>query len=381
MTTCIQCGAQREKPAPPRLPTGWKRSDEVIYCSGCWRSRFVLRAITVPVASPLDCTWVELRNTLSEMWRTTTHACNWMLTQLYAQDMQRDREDKLSPMKHTYLYPELRARFPQLPPRTAAALEHSVQARYRSARYQLIWTCGISLPTYRYPTPYPTPNQAWSLEVDGQASIVNLRIGENRIRLRLKGGIRFRRQRRALEQVAEGSATRGELAIYQRGTDIMVKMVAWLPRDDLVERERGQRTDILYVRTDTERFVVAVSVRNEELWQYHGDHIARWSAEHRAQLQRWLDDTKAEHRPIPPFSDRRERAAQKYRNRMESAAHQIAIMISGYARRRKFAVVQYDDSITTFCPQFPWFRLRELIREKLDAAGIGFEHLTKAINK
>ena len=67
-------------------------------------------------------------------------------------------------------------------------------------------------------------------------------------------------------------------------------------------------------------------------------------------------------------------AANKYRNRMSSAAHQIAVMIAGYAQRRKFAAVRYDDSMTDFCTGFPWFRLRELVTEKLDAAGIAFEH-------
>ena len=352
-----------------------------MYCDGCWRSRCVLRAITVPVASPLDCDWKELRLRLREMWASTTQASNWMLTELYARDVRRTTEEKMPAMARVYLYPETRQRFPALPAQTCAALEQAVQAKYRAVRYKLIWTAEVSLPTHRYPTPFPIPNQGWGVEIENECPVVSLRIGDTRLRLRLRGGARFRRQRAAIEQMADGSATRGEIAIYQQGEDIMVKMVAWLPRDAMARRQRDQRTGTLVVRTDPERMIVALNMKDEKLWEYHGDHILRWSVEHRAQLQRWADDTKAEHRPVPPFAERREQAAKKYRHRMQSAAHQLAAMIAGYAARRKFAGVKYDDGQQDYCPQFPWFRLRELIAEKLDAAGIEFEHAPSAPKK
>jgi len=36
---------------------------------------------------------------------------------------------------------------------------------------------------------------------------------------------------------------------------------------------------------------------------------------------------------------------------------------------------RWDDSDQSFAPQFPWFRLRELIREKADQLGIAFEQI------
>ena len=112
------------------------------------------------------------------------------------------------------------------------------------------------------------------------------------------------------------------------------------------------------MRTDSERMIVALNAKDEKLWEYHGDHVRRWSAQHLALLQRWSDDSKAEHRPVPPFAERRQAAAVKYRHRMQSAAHEIAAMVAGYAARRKFATVRYDDSVTDFCPQFPRFARR-----------------------
>ena len=49
-------------------------------------------------------------------------------------------------------------------------------------------------------------------------------------------------------------------------------------------------------------------------------------------------------------------------------------MVAGYAQRRRFSAVEYCDTEQSFCPQFPWFRLRELIREKCDKVEVEFEH-------
>jgi hypothetical protein len=46
------------------------------------------------------------------------------------------------------------------------------------------------------------------------------------------------------------------------------------------------------------------------------------------QLQRWADDSRAEHRPDVPFAQRREDAA-RHHNRVDSACHQIAAHASG----------------------------------------------------
>ena len=91
-------------------------------------------------------------------------------------------------------------------------------------------------------------------------------------------------------------------------------------------------------------------------------------------LQRLRDDQKYEQRPVPSFADRREAAVRKYRSRMNSATHEIAAQLAGYASRRHFASVRYDDSDHSYLGDgFPWYRLRALIAEKLDAQGIALE--------
>jgi hypothetical protein len=369
---CRRCGVSRDD-LGKRLPRGWKRQSEFVYCATCWNSLYLLRAITVPVASPLDCGWKELRAMLHEMWVASTQASNWLITELYARDVRRGDQTQMPPMPKVYLYPEARERFPALPPRAIAALIQKVGRTYRAKRYETIWTCAASLPTYRYPAPFSTPSQAWSIQEEGTAPVVSVRIGSRDVRLRLKSGARYSRQMDSVSKIVSGEAFQSELSIYQRSNNIVCKFLAWLPRATVQEH----RSRVLTVQTSTHALIVAFTVEDEQIWTYNGDQLRRWQAEHRAQLQRWAEDSKAEHQPVPPFAERRTNAARKYRDRMATACHTIASLVVNYAVRRQFAAVHYDDSERSYCEQFPWFELKLKIAEKCDAAGLHFEHVSK----
>jgi len=371
---CSVCGAVKDT-KNERLPKTWKRSNDGIYCGKCWRERMLLRAVALPVVEIIDGTWDEFRKVLHVAWAETTQATNWMMTELYSGDVRRQKDQsKLPAMERRYLYPQARTRFPELPPVTVAALEQAVQAKYRAARYEIIWTCGRSLPTARYPQPLPLPNQAWSVAMDGERPVVSVRVGNRRWSLRLRGGPRYRRQLAAIRLLAADMVEQGQMDLYEQTIDgkkaVMCKMVAWLPR---LER-RPDAEGTLMVRTAEHSLLVAVNAKDEKLWTYHGDHLLRWSAEHRDRLQRWADDSKFEQRPVPSFAERREAAVHKYRDRMSSAVREIAASLASYAHRRKFAAVHYDDSDTSYCAGFPWYALRTRIETKLNELGITFEH-------
>src|SRR5205814_6602877 len=89
--------------------------ETIVYCPECWAKRYLLRAVSMPVASPYGCTWDELRADLKLMWRETTRASNWLMTRLYSSDVRRNGEPKMPPMPKLYLYPALRQVFPALP--------------------------------------------------------------------------------------------------------------------------------------------------------------------------------------------------------------------------------------------------------------------------
>jgi hypothetical protein len=293
------------------------------------------------------------------------------MTECYARDVRRKPdEQKMPPMPRVYLYPELRTEFPGLSSNAVASLEQACQRKYRAMRYQIVWTASAALPTYRYPTPYPIPAQAWTIAIEQERPIVSLALphgDEKRMRVRLKGGPQFRRQTGQIKSIVAGEAVRGEAAVYQAGDALMVKLVAWLPRDMQAKERAGQLT----VRTAKNCLLVAVNAKDEALWRYNGDHLRRWIAEHRKQLQRWSEDAKYENRPVPTFAERRAAAARKFRHRMNSATHEIAAQLAGYAARRRFAAVAYDDTERSYV-DLQWFRLRAMIEEKLNERGIEF---------
>jgi hypothetical protein len=172
-----------------------------------------------------------LRDDVAGMWRETTAAANWMMTEFYTRDVRRaPGDDKMPPMPRVYLYPEARLRFPDLPPQSISALEQSVQRKYRAARYEVIWTCGASLPKARYPQPYPIHVQSWDVRFDdGGRPILRMRLGEGVKwwEVRLKGGSQFRRQLAGLRSMAE----RGELDVYKNHDgEILCKLVGWIRR-------------------------------------------------------------------------------------------------------------------------------------------------------
>ena len=76
---------------------------------------------------------------------------------------------------------------------------------------------------------------------------------------------------------------------------------------------------------------------------------------------------------MPPFATRRLNAVRKLRARLDSATHEIAAQLAGYAERRHYAAVSYDDREKSYCEQFPWFELRRKVTEKLDQRVIRLE--------
>lgn len=291
------------------------------------------------------------------------------MTELYTRDFRRLHDQRMPPMPYVYLYPEIRARYPELPPRSVVSVERSCQLRYRAKRYAVSWVASETLPMYRYPTPFPVPSQDWYTELDNGRLIVNIRIASERFRLRLRGGRDFQRQFRALELIHSEDAVRGEVAIYKRRNMLMLRIVAWFPIDRSVSKREG----VLFVKTDPESLLVGASANGHTIWQYAGDHVRRWVAAHRHQLQRWNVDSRHERGRAPSFAARRTAATEKFRDRMNTAIHQITASLVHFAEAKSFATVCYDDARKTYCEQFPWMRLRSVLAEKLRDVGIGIE--------
>jgi hypothetical protein len=276
------------------------------------------------VASPLDCSWDQLRKALRTMWAQTTAASNWMMTNCTRATCvvgakRRCRRWRACTSTRRRVRVSLACHH-RLWPASSRVSSGSIER----CGTRVVWTAAASLPTHRYPTPFPVPSQGWHATIEADQAIVSMRIGDDRYRLRLKRGPQFRRQIAAFRQIVEGDAVAGELAIYDRD-GVMVKMAVWLPRAE----DKGPRADVLTVQTGKDNLLVPVNSKDEALWRYNGDHLRRWAAEHRKQLQRWSEDQKYEQRPVAAFAHRREAASRKFRDRMNSATHEIAALLAG----------------------------------------------------
>lgn len=369
---CSDCGKTKEANRPPM---GWKHVGAEYYCRDCWCKRCVLRAITVPVVEPMNGIWKDLRAELSDMWRATTQASNWMMTEMYTRDTRRNGQEKMPAMERQYLYPEVRGKWPELPPQSVCSLEQAVQRKYRARRFDTIWTCDSSLPTFRYPQPFPVHNQSWSVAFgSGNRPIITARIGDRYWDLRLKGGSRYRRQLAAVRQMANGAATRGEAAFYRVGEfpdqKIMCKMVAWLPRTKPIADLDGT----LFVRTGDDCLLRALDIKGNRVWIENADHVRRWVAEYRRTMQRLREDRKLEQRPVPKFKHHQDEIVQKQRHRIDSTVKEVAHHLTEFALRRKYAAIQYNDDNKGFAESFPYFAMRERIKTNLNEYGIRFEH-------
>lgn len=403
-TTCGKTATSKETPnGETRLPRGWKRIDSAVRCTDCVRAAYVLRAVELPVAKPMDSTWAEFRELIRGQWQETSRCATWMMRELYARDTMRDQQPKQPPMPRIYLYPEARERFPAIAPTSVSALEHLVQAKYRAARRKLVWTLEQQLPTLRYPQPLLIPAASWKIELSDDARkdmLLSVRMQGQWHQLRLRGGGQFRRQRKDVEAIIAGDAIKGELAILRKaayGTDragrngqqssahgvergdfgqrvqydVIAKIVGRFPRSEAPPR-RGQ----LRVRSDSDSMLLALNIKDERLWVVNADHVRRWAIEHARRLQRWGDDSKAELRPDVPFGQRRHNAAIKYRDRIHTFCQQTAASLVGYAVRRKFATVVYDDSDRSYLDRFDWSGLKSAIRTKCEAEGLEFVEKT-----
>lgn len=382
---CSYCSKERKTKADKRggikLPVGWKREADAVVCKECWQQRYVLRALTFQVASPQlpedeegaegdseprPSVWKEFEAALRPLWAETTEASNWMMTQLYVRDVRREGHPKLPSMPPAYLYPEARILFPSLPPATVASLEQAIQRKYRSKRWDVLWVHKASLPTLRYPQPYPVPNQAWRYWItDQNQPMVDVRIGDRRWTLRLKSGPRYFRQMSGLRRMTE----RGELAIYKAhdGT-MLVKLVGWLKRE---EKKVKANEAALIVRTGSDHLLAALDAKNERLWVENCDQVGRWIGEHRKQLQRWSEDQKAEQRPVASFAARRREAVDKYHRRMHTVIQEVAAHVANLAVRRHYSKVIYNDKERWF-DLFPYAALEDRLKTNLDEKQIEF---------
>lgn len=366
----------------PKLPKGWKWRGEKVYSAAAWQSLYCLRAITVPVVSPvvehagpeeLRAAWGVLNEQLKDAWQHSTEAANWAVKYLWSHDATRQADAAKCPkMQPIYLY-ALRdwTGWSQ----SAGAVLRTVESQYRKKRYEIVWTGSAGVPNVRYPYPYPIHNASWGLgQMPGGQMIFDCRLPLGRVSVRVRTKDKSRARMADLMHLAKNPDLRGEAALIRKtdGT-IMVKMVGWFPKT--IREQNGE----LLVKTSQTHLITLFNEREERLMVFNGDWIKQKVAGHAAMLERWSDDQKLESR-IPKRRGRKTQedmkaACLKMNNRLKSFVDETAAKIVNYAIRRKLAVIRYDDTETGYFVSFPWFKLRTQLESVCQREGLRFESI------
>ena len=207
-----------------------------------------------------------------------------------------------------------------------------------------------------------------------------LRIAGQRFTIRLQGGRRFRRQIGCLEQALAGNGRVGELKIQERGKEVMVGFSLLLPREPSERRET-----VLRVFTCKESLWKVFVGDREESWDLHEDSIRQAIAAHRKRLRRMMEDLKMERRRprrhSVAFDQRRQEMSEHYRNRLHDHAHKASALLEGLAVRTNACRIEYNDTELIFGGDYPAFKLRNLVAEKVGRRGIEFVHVNGSANK
>lgn len=307
-------------------------------------------------------------------------------------------------------------------------LTKQAREKYIKTRWYVYVTAKKSFPSFRdgeLPLPLRADNAILEVLSDGTVCIVS-RIAGTRFVVRLKNDpARFGRNLRPIREAAVGNLSRGDVKLSDNDGQVIATVSVSLRRD-LAPRKA---VETLVVRTDPHALLVAeLSAMNgagdvARTWPcfvLNEDELKRWwiagkyagkrgeetlkgmVEDHLAYLQRMGQDRKAETRSVrrwkesrPPLLEgprddelspaQRKRRRKYHRKNMQRSLesrcakharriadrlHKIACVVVNHAVRRGVASVFYDDSCREYLPRFPYYRLKALIREKLDYRGI-----------
>lgn len=347
----------------------------------------VVRCVTIPVAVPLGSdpagnpwTWQTFNAALLPAFRLSTDLANWAVHTLFRRDTPGEAKAPAAVKSRgvgnqagCYLYGEAVAGFPDWSGRVAGAAAsaqcvfQAVHKKYLQDRFAIMCRHESGLLTYRFPYPFPVHNATWKTGyASGDFPTVSVAIpGVGRVELRLKRDGGFRRQLAMFRQLHDGTAKRGEAALYRdRKGVLLLKMVGHFPRV-----ERAGDDNVCFLHTDPNALLVA-EINGRSVTVTNGDHLRRAHAvirevndRHRRFLQRAGEDKKREVR-----MDRKQRAnlnakvedrCGKQRARLDTAVKQIAAQVARFLQRQRVGLVAYDDGVKTFLPDgFQWHALK-----------------------
>jgi hypothetical protein len=408
----------------PSIPMGWKIIKGKAYSSEGVQKAFVRLSHTISVAGvalgygpdgwPTNeaaaAAWKEFRKAFRVSSRQSAELMNEAMRRMVLADTapverKEDGGFKLPAYPATPgLYEALRREYPDVDSQTVGSLLIKVRSRYNEDRFDVRVRRSMSVPSFKVPAPVPCPPaEIYTAGVDGQLLLVKLRMAGQRFTLRLAGGSNWERQTKGIrEAMAEGDLGEvvvREVAVADYGnqpkarkgngpgrnmtpTRLMVTVAVLVPRPKKVER-----TGTLRLSTGGSAFW-HVTINGTAQPPYHESQALRWgsqyrrmvagapaaSAGHADDLQGFADDQKHDRR-FPrrerlDIQGAREKAVRRYRHQISDLCNKMVRSIILLCQRRRIGTVVYEDTDRSYMPSFPWFRLRNQLRHKLEAENI-----------
>lgn len=405
---------------------GWKTISGDLHCPDCFRKTFILRTLTVPIASvvagydPQDWSqercksgWTAFRAAVREGCRSSVRLANRLLFELAGMDTQplttgkkgpklpKLPEDSASILRR--LYGIGRAEFADLDSQAVGVIRNKVFSAYKSQRFAIRITGSESLRTYRhFPVPVPQSSQR-SLEVREKQPFLSFRLGGERFTVRLRNGHSplgdYRRAASALECASRGESLLAEYSFRERPisqgrrtrvngsgdkpvpggawqpTEIVCSICVWMPR------KKNDRTEsTLVVKTGKDALLTALLEDRDHLWSLHEDHARQRIAAYTERLQRFADDTKFERRRPRKnkidIAERRTKIVADHRRWMDDFCHKATAMVIGLAVRNRCGTIVYDDTNREWLDSFPWFKLHSMLQSKCEENSITLDRRT-----
>ncbi len=415
---CASCQKQTNQAAGStpsnKLPKGWhwEPGTNNPACPACWNAKWVMRAITVPLAGPIDFNDSgPFRDAIKEAWWDSTRLANWAVTQLLkAEPGTTASSHTLGAMSKVYLYGlfvKEYADYSRWNGATAVARQilHWVEAQYRARRKEVHWLRCASAQTFKFPAPYMMDKNTWSMSwPDDQMPIFSVPIGGRRWELAARRDKTIHYQFARLRQIASGQAIattlslRGQLIHGDNGRGclslraptsgerrefrIMAKISAWIPKV-----QAGMTSGLageLLVSTMPGSLWCVEQDGHSPMW-FHGDQCRQWVVAHRSYLQRTADDTKHGVRIDPArlriLNADREVRCDKHGRRVNTFIDQVTAELADICGRRHVVRVIYRDDCRDWLPDgetgrsgFPWFSLRDKLARKITDKGAVFTY-------
>jgi hypothetical protein len=370
---------------------GWAKFGDETLCKACRGDAFVRRSVVLPVWSVepnkgegTDKAKHRFYTAFRESSRWSAQVGTWVIREMAKADnlpikhtVGKDGKSKAT-MEKINIDQWLRDGSRELAGKLDSQSRYSVirlaMGKYNKTRFDQRVRLNVQLPSYKFPAPIPIPSKDSKIWIADDGNLyIDVRIGGEHFVLRMARGQEFHRQHSQIRQALNGCGRIGDLLITSRLKDgggldkIKVVIPVEIP---IVARERK---NLMIVKTAKGRLWSVMLEGRDVTWNMNEDQVLGVIAANKRRRQRLSEDAKFERRGSPGLQKVRDRMAEKYANRMADYCHKAAKMLVDFAVRNQVANLQYHETDDKFVSEFPWFKLRENVKNGLKANGITFE--------